>query len=127
LDSRRRQRERIRQAALTQKELATTRPAVFGRKQSCGAECLDIFDQVLKRCWNLTVPGLLAGSSEPDPTWSVTTGRRLRRFRRSDIQHDYASWNYHVGGHVLHPLLTYIRLFTFFPSPSRGYLSLEEP
>ena len=41
-------------------------------------------DQIPKRCWNLTVsPGPRAGASEPGPTWSVTTGLRLHRFRHA--------------------------------------------
>jgi hypothetical protein len=54
---------------------------------AAGPSCWDTGtarDRIPKRCWNLTAsPGPRAGASEPGPTWSVTTGLRLRRLRNA--------------------------------------------
>ncbi len=61
------------------------------------SRCLDIFDQIPKRCWNLTVspdcgPALRAGSD-----MHVTTGRHLRA---GSDQCDCIPCVHHMNGHV---------------------------
>ena len=81
-------------------------------------------------------PRIRAGASEPDPTWSVTTGRRLRA--GSEVEHDCgpASPPVPISSMTNSPrdLLTwvvmrstpYLPTYASSPFSPRGYLSPEE-
>ena len=61
-----------------------------------------------KWCWN-PFPGLRGDVSYPDPTWSVTTGRRLPLFRQARVACPLIS----CTGHTLHSLFTLSPPFFF--------------